>query len=154
MAALNAYQSLLSVPGNRPERFAKALASGTDLVCIDLEDAVGPADKGTARAAALAAMGDPRLEICVNGLPTRQGLADLVARSTSVVRPAFVMTPVVEAMAEVEITHIAVGAQGPLIPLIETVRELGVARAGLACEKVCYASPLNMPKSASGIRCG
>jgi (S)-citramalyl-CoA lyase len=33
-------QSMLFVPGNRPERFAKALASGADVVCIDLEDAV------------------------------------------------------------------------------------------------------------------
>ena len=51
-AVLKLYQSLLFVPGSRPERFAKALASGADLVTIDLEDAVGPADKDAARAAA------------------------------------------------------------------------------------------------------
>ncbi len=41
----------LFVPGNRPERYAKALASGADAVIIDLEDAVSPADKLMARVA-------------------------------------------------------------------------------------------------------
>lgn len=41
----------LFVPGNRPERFAKALDSGADRVILDLEDAVAPADKAQARSA-------------------------------------------------------------------------------------------------------
>ena len=41
----------LFVPGNRSERFAKALASGADRVILDLEDAVAPADKAAARSA-------------------------------------------------------------------------------------------------------
>ena len=45
-----AARSYLFVPGNRPERFAKALASGADAVIVDLEDAVAPADKEQARA--------------------------------------------------------------------------------------------------------
>ena len=43
--------SYLFVPGNRPERFAKALASGADALVLDLEDAVAPADKAAARQA-------------------------------------------------------------------------------------------------------
>ena len=35
----------LFVPGNRPERFGKAAASGADAIIIDLEDAVAAADK-------------------------------------------------------------------------------------------------------------
>lgn len=42
-------RSLLFVPGDRPERFAKALASGADAVIVDLEDAVAPASKVAAR---------------------------------------------------------------------------------------------------------
>jgi citrate lyase subunit beta/citryl-CoA lyase len=42
-------RSYLFVPGNRPERFAKALAAGAHAVIIDLEDAVAPADKPAAR---------------------------------------------------------------------------------------------------------
>ena len=36
--------SYLFVPGNRPERFDKAFAAGADVVIIDLEDAVPPAE--------------------------------------------------------------------------------------------------------------
>ncbi|CAM8663175.1 CitE Citrate lyase beta subunit [Comamonadaceae bacterium] len=41
----------LFVPGNRPERFAKAAASEAERVILDLEDAVAPADKAAARQA-------------------------------------------------------------------------------------------------------
>lgn len=43
-------RSFLFVPGNRPERFAKAVAAGADAVIVDLEDAVADAEKATARA--------------------------------------------------------------------------------------------------------
>jgi len=42
-------RTYLFVPGTRPERFAKALASGADAVVLDLEDAVAPEDKAQAR---------------------------------------------------------------------------------------------------------
>ena len=44
-------RSYLFVPGNRPERFAKAFASGADAVVLDLEDAVAPREKAGARQA-------------------------------------------------------------------------------------------------------
>ncbi len=47
---MTAPRSYLFVPGNRPDRFAKAYASGADAVIIDLEDAVPPADRIAARA--------------------------------------------------------------------------------------------------------
>ena len=43
--------TFLFVPGNRPERFAKALGSGTHAIIIDLEDAVAEEDKALARSA-------------------------------------------------------------------------------------------------------
>lgn len=42
-------RSYLFVPANRPERFAKAHASGADRVILDLEDAVSEKDKDSAR---------------------------------------------------------------------------------------------------------
>jgi len=42
-------RSYLFVPGDRPERFAKAHAASPDAVIFDLEDAVAPAAKSTAR---------------------------------------------------------------------------------------------------------
>jgi citrate lyase subunit beta / citryl-CoA lyase len=43
-------RSFLFVPGNRPDRFAKAYSSKADAVIIDLEDAVPPAEREAARA--------------------------------------------------------------------------------------------------------
>ncbi|MCX7175708.1 MAG: CoA ester lyase [Proteobacteria bacterium] len=52
MDTLNlAARSWLFVPATRPERYAKAAASGADRVIIDLEDAIEPAAKAAARAA-------------------------------------------------------------------------------------------------------
>lgn len=56
--------SYLFVPGNRPERFVKALAAGADQVILDLEDAVPPADKAVAREAVRAAF-DPEFPVAV-----------------------------------------------------------------------------------------
>ena len=42
-------RSLLFVPGDRPERFDKAAASGADAIILDLEDSVAPERKGYAR---------------------------------------------------------------------------------------------------------
>jgi len=44
-------RSYLFVPGDRPDRFDKAMAAGADAVIVDLEDAVAPAKKTEARAA-------------------------------------------------------------------------------------------------------
>ncbi|MGB8923090.1 MAG: aldolase/citrate lyase family protein [Pseudomonas sp.] len=43
--------SYLFVPGNRPERFSKAVEAGPDAIILDLEDAVHPDSKAAARAA-------------------------------------------------------------------------------------------------------
>ena len=52
----------LFVPGDRPDRFAKAAASGADVVIIDLEDAVAPAAKTAARDATESAL-SPRPDV-------------------------------------------------------------------------------------------
>ena len=50
-------RSYLFVPGDRPERFDKACASGVDVVILDLEDAVLPENKAAARDAVAAWLG-------------------------------------------------------------------------------------------------
>ena len=42
-------RSFIFTPGLKPEMFPKALASGADMVCIELEDGVAPKDKDEAR---------------------------------------------------------------------------------------------------------
>jgi citrate lyase subunit beta/citryl-CoA lyase len=60
----------LYVPANRPDRFAKAVASGPDLVVFDLEDAVPVAEKAQARGWAVAWIaaftGSTEVEVRVN----------------------------------------------------------------------------------------
>jgi citrate lyase subunit beta/citryl-CoA lyase len=73
MAGLAPIRSALFVPGNRPDRFDKALAAKADAVIIDLEDAVPAAEKSAARKAAakkLGSAGDGRILIRVNGMET------------------------------------------------------------------------------------
>jgi hypothetical protein len=47
-------RSVLFVPADRPERFDKAVASGADMIILDLEDAVAPDARTGARNAASA----------------------------------------------------------------------------------------------------
>lgn len=77
------YRSTLSVPGSRPERIAKAVASAADVVLIDLEDAVAPAEKTAARAQVVQALagqelGSKPLAVRINGLDTPWWYRDVI----------------------------------------------------------------------------
>ncbi|MGH3492435.1 MAG: aldolase/citrate lyase family protein, partial [Sciscionella sp.] len=48
---MSSVRSHLYVPGDRPDVLAKAVGRGADALIVDLEDAVAPAAKDTARAA-------------------------------------------------------------------------------------------------------
>jgi citrate lyase beta subunit len=126
----NNVASLLFVPGSKPERTAKALASAARIVCIDLEDSVPASDKATARAAALTALGagDRRLALRINGMKTRAGLEDLLALVNANVAPPLLLVPMVESAAEIAIVVAAFGGKAPpIVPLIETVKGLRAA---------------------------
>lgn len=131
----NPRRCLLFVPGSRPERYAKAVATGADQVCIDLEDAVAPGDKESARAslfAFLAELPQARSEIGlrINPLSTELGQADLKALAASGLKPAFVMLPKVETVAELQQADAALAAiDTAFIAQIETPKGLLDARA-------------------------
>ena len=118
----NALASVLFVPGARPDRFGKALASGAGLTCIDLEDAVPADGKTAARDAAMAAVG-PGVAVRVNQVATRDGLADLLALAT-IPDPPPVFVPKVEHEEQVAIVAGALGPTAAIVPLIETPRGL------------------------------
>ena len=130
----NPRRCLLFVPGSRPERFEKAVATGADQVCIDLEDAVAPADKETARASVLAFLvdasaGHSEIGLRVNPVSTDLGRADLSALATSAARPAFVMLPKVESAAELAAADALLsGLDTQFIVQIETPKGLLDAR--------------------------
>ena len=118
--------SVLFVPGTRPDRVAKALASDADVVCVDLEDAVPPEGKDTARNAAIAAIA-PRVAIRINAITTRDGLADLLALAAAPALPSLVLVPKVESPGEIAVLRGAIGEGAGIVPLIET--PLGLRRA-------------------------
>jgi citrate lyase subunit beta / citryl-CoA lyase len=68
----------LYVPGDRPDRFAKAVATGADLVVLDLEDAVAPARKAFARDAVAAWLAEAGVD-CVVQVRVNAGDADDLA---------------------------------------------------------------------------
>jgi len=135
-----AANSLLFVPGSRPDRFAKARAVGAGLVVIDLEDAVGPADKESAREAALAQVAEAGngFAIRINAVTTAAGIRDLAALTEVATLPAKMMVPMVETATELDIVAAALGDRCPeLMPLIETPRGLRSALAIASHPKVC-----------------
>jgi citrate lyase subunit beta/citryl-CoA lyase len=108
-------RSYLFVPGNRPERFGKALASGADRVIIDLEDAVPPDQKAAAREAVRAWLSTPRdVVLRINGADTLWFHDDLaLCRLPGVAAVMLAKTERVEHVA-------ALGACPPVIALIES----------------------------------
>jgi citrate lyase subunit beta / citryl-CoA lyase len=121
-------RSFLFVPGHRPERFAKALASGADAVIIDLEDAVPLDAKLAARAALMAAWPDfdlaqrARLLVRVNPFGTTWHQADLSAVA-SLTGLGAVMLP--KAESPEQIAHAVQTSGLPVLPLIESAEGLG-----------------------------
>ncbi len=87
------------MPGNRPERFAKAVASGADALILDLEDSVPLAEKAVARDAVAQWLATPPpvpAWIRVNPLTSLYHLDDLQAVSRA--RPAGIVLPKCEGM--------------------------------------------------------
>lgn len=76
-------RSMLFVPGDRPERFAKADASGADAVILDLEDAVTPERRPLARNEVARWLGEGGRRVPtwvrINPVATEDALADLTA---------------------------------------------------------------------------
>ncbi len=75
---------ILFFPGTRPDMYAKAIASGADQVCMDLEDAVAPGAKQEARASAMSVLQAPdfdpeRFILRINNPATPEGDRDLAA---------------------------------------------------------------------------
>lgn len=127
-------RSALFVPGSRPERFAKALASGADAVIVDLEDAVEAALKARARddlAAFLEANPQARVRVRVNAAGHPEHVADLeLCRLLGV---AGILLPKVECVGDLR----AAGTCGkPIWPLIESARGLLAVGEIAACAGV------------------
>lgn len=114
-------QSYLFVPGNRPERFASALASGADAVIIDLEDAVEPAAKVDARETVKTwASRDRPVLVRINGRGTPWFEQD--AKLAALDGIAGVVIPKTEGLDDIVDVVSAAKRKVPVFPLIETAR--------------------------------
>ena len=137
-----ALRSLLFTPATRTQSFAKAEASGADCVCLDLEDAVPPAQKAEARPAALAwlkASADgPLRGLRINALSSAAGMADLAELAQVAPREGLLMLPKVGSAEEVRLAAAVLDEAGSglaLAALVETA--VGLA----ACEPIAAATP-------------
>jgi citrate lyase subunit beta / citryl-CoA lyase len=118
----------LFVPGHRPERIDKALASGADRVIVDLEDAVAPEAKDEARAALAGWLASARAPVAVrlNAADTPWFEADLALLATPAV--AAVVLPKAEDPSV--LARLAALRPGlALVPLVESALGLAQARA-------------------------
>lgn len=84
-AVIRVQRCELAVPGSNPGMFEKALKSGVDFVFLDLEDAVAPDDKLTARKNVIEALNDldwrghgVTVSVRINGLDTQFMVRDVV----------------------------------------------------------------------------
>lgn len=131
--SLSFARSLLFVPGNRPERFAKALASGADCVIIDFEDAVAPADKSAARQMLKAswpyfsAAERARLTVRINAAGTAWHEEDLSFLAGLGVMG--VVLPKAESASQLAHAAELLGPSCALVPLIESVAGLDAVDA-------------------------
>lgn len=152
----------LFVPGNRPERFAKAAASGAHAVILDLEDAVAPEEKAEAREAVghwlstRPAGGVPALvRINAAGSPWFEQELEWLGRA----QPDGVMLPKAENPDVLRSVTRWLPAQCAFVPLVESARGVAAAREiaavprvqRLAFGTIDYALDLDLPDDERGL---
>ena len=130
-------RSLLFTPGLRTDRFSKALSGEADMVCIDLEDGVGPDFKMEARDKAIPSLHDAALgeaasrAIRINPIKTREGMRDMLALIDFGAAPTAIALPKIESPEEVlwvsEMLDEAGYKATQLMVIVETSRALEAA---------------------------
>lgn len=138
---LSAVRSVLFLPASNPRAIARARDSSADLVVLDLEDAVKPADKGSARDAAVDAVARPwpmPVAMRVNGSGTEWHSLDVdaVARAGC----DFAVLPRAASAHIAREVREAVGK--PLLAMIETAAGV-LAAAAIAKEAAALIAGTN-----------
>lgn len=100
-------RSFIFTPGLRPDMYPKALASGADIVCVELEDGIAPQDKDAARQHALALFEHPQADdgieriVRINSMRERFGIEDVHAILATRTPPPALMMPKVRTPDEI-----------------------------------------------------
>jgi citrate lyase subunit beta/citryl-CoA lyase len=153
MTDLSNLRSALFLPASNPRAIAKAREAGADLVILDLEDAVKPEDKDSARQAAVEALSDEwpmAVGIRINGIGNEWHGPDLVAVSHC--GADFVVMPRVEDREELAFVRKQSGK--PVLAMIETAQGVLAAHevthdcAGLIAGTNDLRSDLHLPLDA------
>ena len=104
---INVRRSFIFTPGLKPEMFPKAIASGADMVCIELEDGIAIKDKNEARKNTIEALetlevkSGVELVVRVNCQRTKFGLLDLEAFISAKTKVKAIMLPKVKTPDEI-----------------------------------------------------
>ena len=104
---INVRRSFIFTPGLKPEMFPKAIASGADMVCIELEDGIAIKDKNEARKNTIEALetlevkSGVELVVRVNCQRTKFGLLDLEAFISTKTKVKAIMLPKVKTPDEI-----------------------------------------------------
>lgn len=151
----------LFVPGNRPERFAKACATGAGAIVLDLEDAVEPDAKTAARSdiarwCAAQTIAET-VVVRINDRHSSWFAEDLALLREGKIR--CVMLPKTESADDVAAVMAALPDGGQVLPLIETARGVqnvgGIAGAAgvqrMAFGTVDYAVDMNLSGDERGL---
>ena len=123
-------RTYLFVPGNRPDRFGKALASGADAVVLDLEDAVAADGKVAAREAVRAWAADAtpadraKVVVRTNDLGSPHAAADLAAVAEAAITA--IVLPKTESADDVATVRSA-APDVVVLALVESARGLAAA---------------------------
>jgi citrate lyase beta subunit len=122
----------LFVPGDRPDRFARAAGVG-DVAILDLEDAVADANKDVARDRVREAIaGGLDCWVRINEPASAAGTADL--RALAGAPPAAIVVP--KASGAIDVEAVRRAANVPIVALIESIAGFlaidAVATSGLA----------------------
>jgi citrate lyase subunit beta / citryl-CoA lyase len=123
-------RTYLFVPGNRPDRFGKALTSGADAVVLDLEDAVAADAKDAAREAIVAWAADAtpadraKVVVRTNDLGSPHAAADLAAVAEAGITA--IMLPKTESADDVATVRSA-APDVVVLALVESARGLAAA---------------------------
>ena len=100
-------RSFIFCPGNKPDMIPKALNSGADMVCIDLEDAIIPEHKDISRSSTIRAFEDISVPngvetlIRINDVNTIDGKADIKAILQSNNTASGLMLPKIQNVNEI-----------------------------------------------------
>ncbi|MCZ6664497.1 MAG: CoA ester lyase [Gammaproteobacteria bacterium] len=160
--AVRPRRSFIFTPGLNPKMFPKALGSGADIVCVELEDGIAPKDKDEARAKGLALFERPQADdgveriVRINCLRTGFGVADVQAVLAADNPPPALMLPKVISPDEVQWLDDLLGERGHTTRLhiiIETNAGLEAAHAIAGCSPRIEALFFGGVDMAAELRC-